>query len=131
MPDYITVTAPEGRKVPVHPNDAAEIGGTLHHVEAPHVSRVRYSSEVRRAITRGDLIPCTIDGHPVGDYAKRDYNLEHAAAPESLSVGSRVTAAGGPSERPTPIPGKPRPHPLGKATTDASGRPMFDTTDKE
>lgn len=84
MPTHITVTAPEGRKTPIHPNDGTDPDSpTLLFVEAGHVAKVRYSSDIRRSINRGDLIPCDLEGHTV-DVAK-------AEAPEEFD-GGRITS---------------------------------------
>lgn len=78
-PTHIFVTAPDGRMPPLHPSDAS--GGLgLVHAEHGKVTRVKYSAEVRRAITDGDLIPTTIGGTPVKD-------IDKAAAEEPLESG--------------------------------------------
>lgn len=84
MPDptHITVTAPAGRITPIHSRDGGSITGTQPQVVAGEVHRVRYSQDVRRAIGRGDLIPCDMNGARVG--------IELAAAPDDLP-GYKVT----------------------------------------
>lgn len=84
-PTHIFVTAPEGRLVPIHPDDASAGAGMfyLEHKDAegrPQVARVKYSADVRRAITDGDLIPSTIAGVAVKD-------LDKAAAAAPLASG--------------------------------------------
>lgn len=65
MHTHITVTAPEGRKTPIAPNDGIDPESHMLFVDPGTVCRVRYSADVRRAITRGDLVPCGLDGKPV------------------------------------------------------------------
>jgi hypothetical protein len=77
---HVTVTAPEGKRTPIHPDDGVEPGGAQLHVVAPNVYRVRYSQAIRRACGRGDLIPCDANGAPVA-------SLELAAAPDDLKAG--------------------------------------------
>ncbi len=89
MMTHITVTAPEGRRTPIHPADGTHPQGLLW-VQGPKeekrgdVARVRYSQDIQRSIKRGDLIPCRLDGTPVQDIA-------HASPPEPLAVGDKVT----------------------------------------
>ncbi len=78
-PTHITVTAPIGRHTPIHPSDGAEPGGGLLYVEPSTVCRVRYSQTIRRALSRGDLIACNMDGAPS--------TVTLAAAPEDLPGG--------------------------------------------
>ena len=84
MPAFLTVTAPEGRTTPIAPNDAADPTGLVLTVTSDVVCRVRYSSDVRRAIACGDLIPCTVAGLKVDD-------PEKAAADVPLHTGATVT----------------------------------------
>ena len=67
MPDptHITVTAPSDRVTPIHKDDGIEPSGAQLRVRAGFVARVRYSQSVRRAIGRGDLIPCNMAGAAV------------------------------------------------------------------
>ncbi len=132
MPKHITVTAPEGRKTPISPNDGTD-GGNMLYVEHGRVTRVAYSQDVRRSIARGDLVPCTLEGAKVE-------TLDEADAPESLESGAHVTdvdldnAKRRAAERMLAERG---PH----ATTDLSRRahpnadasraPTFDTSDDE
>lgn len=88
MPDpaFITVTAPQGKRTPIHHLDGAEPGGGLLCVEAGQAVRVRYagSQSIRRSIARGDLIPCDMNGAAVG--------VALAAAPDELPGGRVVIA---------------------------------------
>lgn len=63
MPDptHIMVTAPAGRRTPVHPSDGAEPGGATLFVTDGRVVPVRYSQTIRRSIARGDLVRCDMD----------------------------------------------------------------------
>ena len=63
-PTHILVTAPEGRKCPIHPSGGSDVGGLLY-VEHGRVTRVKYDQDLRRSIARGDLIPCKLDGSPI------------------------------------------------------------------
>jgi len=77
---YITVTAPPGLKVPVHKEDGrCPDGLPVLLVEADTVCRVAYSSSTRRAIKRGDLVPCNMAGTTVP--------LEQADCPKPLGDG--------------------------------------------
>jgi hypothetical protein len=78
QPTHIYVTAPQGRLTPIHPDDGIEPGGFPMRAKAGEASMVRYwivqpnghvivSQTTRRAITRGDLIPCNDKGTPVDD----------------------------------------------------------------
>lgn len=86
MPDptHITVTAPKGKRTPVHPADGVEPGGALLCVVEGEIRRVRYSQTTRRSVARGDLIPCDMNGAAVG--------VALAAAPDELP-GGRVSIA--------------------------------------
>lgn len=66
-PSHITVTAPAGVTTPIHPTDGHEPGGGQLRITSDVVARVRYagSQSIRRAIARGDLVPCNMDGAPV------------------------------------------------------------------
>lgn len=83
MPDptHITVTAPTGKVTPIHESDGIAPGGVQLRVTAEAVERVRYSQSVRRAIGRGDLIPCNMSGAAVP-------SIDLAAAPDDLPGGS-------------------------------------------
>lgn len=123
MPEYITVTAPKDRKVPINPNDGTDPNGTILFVTSEGVTRVRYSQDVRRSINRGDLIPCTLDG--------KKCDLEKANSPKAMHVGSHAT-----DEDLYEARLKPRPLPKleDKGPTpnmDASKSPTFDTSDNE
>ncbi len=125
MLEYITVTAPEGVTAPIHPNDGTDPNGTTLFVIAGRVSRVRHSQDVRRAIKRGDLIPCDLNGKPC-DLAKAD-------SPKAMHVGPHVT-----DEDLYEARLKPRPFPTTKhddksptPNMDASKAPTFDLSDKE
>lgn len=63
-PTHISVTAAAGRKPPIHSDDGREPGGGLLLADEDSVIRVRYSQAIRRAIGRGDLVPCNMDGAP-------------------------------------------------------------------
>lgn len=91
QPDYITVTAPPGRTTPIHPGDGREPGGGLLYADFVTVIRVRRSQDVRRAVARGDLIPCDMNGAPV--------TIHLARAPEELP-GGRIAIS--PKKGPTP-----------------------------
>lgn len=81
MPDptHITVTAPAGKRTPVHSADGVEPGGAVLYVTDDVIARVRYSQTTRRSINRGDLIPCDMNGAAVG--------VALAAAPADLPGG--------------------------------------------
>ncbi len=74
---HITVTAPEGRVAPIHADDWCGPGGEPPAVRHGVVCRVKYSQTVRRAIARGDLIPCDMDG-------KRAASANAASAPRDI-----------------------------------------------
>ena len=78
MPDmtHITVTAPAERVTPIHKRDGGTVTGAQPQVIAGEIHRVRYSQDVRRAIGRGDLVPCDMNGAPCG--------VELAAAPDEI-----------------------------------------------
>jgi hypothetical protein len=59
---FVTVTAPEGRRTPVHSEDGAEPGGAQLCVTVDDVALVRYSHTTIRSINRGDLILCDMNG---------------------------------------------------------------------
>jgi hypothetical protein len=61
-PTHIMVTSAPGRLTPIHKDDGQEPGGGLLHADDKTVIRVKYSQAIRRSITRGDLIPCNLDG---------------------------------------------------------------------
>lgn len=93
MPDptHITVTAPTGKVTPIHKDDGSAPGGVQLRTTAEVVDRVRYSQSVRRAIARGDLIPCNMSGAAVP-------SIDLAAAPEELpggriALGARLHSA--------------------------------------
>jgi hypothetical protein len=73
---YVTVTAPEGRRTPVHSDDGIEPGGNPLVITSDDVGRVRYSQTTARSIARGDLLLCNMDGSPVA-------SVNLAAAKES------------------------------------------------
>lgn len=79
-PTHITVTAPPDRVTPLHRDDGAAPGGMQLRSTAAFVDRVRYSQSVRRAIARGDLIPCDMSGSAVP-------SVDLAAAPDELPGG--------------------------------------------
>lgn len=93
MPDptHITVTAPAGRTTPINKRDGVTIDGTQLQITSGVGYRVRYSQDVRRAIGRGDLMPCDMDGAPCG--------VELAAAPEALPDHSIKIAARPPAAK--------------------------------
>src|SRR5678815_4684752 len=80
LPTHVTVTAPEGRRTPVHHEDGVEPGGDLLVVTPDVVRRVRYSHTTLRSIGRGDLILCNMDGTPVD-------SVDLAAAPDEIPGG--------------------------------------------
>lgn len=86
-PTHITVTAPDGRRTPIHSDDGVEPGGGQLYITAGSVRRVRYSQAIRRAINRGDLVPCDANGAQCA--------IALAAAPDDLGL---TTAA--PPRRP-------------------------------
>lgn len=75
LPTHVTVTAPPGRRTPVHHEDGVEPGGDPLHLVSGKVRRVKYSQTTMRSIARGDLILCNMDGHAVE-------SAEAAAAPD-------------------------------------------------
>ena len=77
---YITVTAPPGRNTPIHANDGRDPGGGVLLVDDASVVRVALSQDIRRSITRGDLIPCDMNGAHVA-------SADLAAAPDDLPGG--------------------------------------------
>ena len=79
---HVTVTAPEGRRTPVNPEDGVEPGGGQMFVTSADVCRVRYTHTTIRSIGRKDLILCNMDGAPVA-------SAELASAPEHLD-GSKL-----------------------------------------
>jgi len=81
-PSHITVTAPPGRVTPIHSMDGAEPGGAQLRVIEGEVVRVRFagSQAVRRAIARGDLVMCDLNGAPVA-------SADLAACPADLPGG--------------------------------------------
>lgn len=84
-PFHITVTAPPGRVTPIHTTDGAEPGGAQLRVIEGEVFRVRFvgSQAIRRAIARGDLVMCDLNGAPVA-------SAELAACPTDLPGGRVV-----------------------------------------
>lgn len=88
LPTHVTVTAPLGRRTPVHSEDGVEPGGGPLYVTHEHVDRVRYSHTTLRSIGRGDLVLCNMDGNPVDSW-------ELAAAPEELPGGRKAIATKG------------------------------------
>lgn len=83
-PSHITVTAPPGVTAPIHPTDGHEPGGGQLRVTSDVVARVRYagSQSIRRAIARGDLIPCNMDGALVA-------SVDLAACPQEMPEGTK------------------------------------------
>jgi len=65
IPTHVTVTAPEGRMTPIHPDDGVDAGNRRLFVEHGFISRVRWTQTTRRARNRGDLILCNMSGEPV------------------------------------------------------------------
>jgi hypothetical protein len=130
-PKHITVTAPEGRKTPIHPMDGAEPGNALLHVEPGTTARVRYSAEVRRSIARGDLIPVdAATGKPAG--TPGNYDLEKASAPAAMKVFDKETGDELELEKihhEKHVHSRPRVKPHDSGTGDAASRPTFDTSD--
>jgi|1185.fasta_scaffold120431_2 hypothetical protein len=61
-PTHIMVTAAPGRRPPIHKDDGRDPSGGLLYADDATVIRVKYSQAIRRSITRGDLIPCNMDG---------------------------------------------------------------------
>jgi len=90
IPTHITVTAPPGRLTPIHPNDGTDPGGHPTKAVAGVVKRVRFSQTIRRAIARGDLIPCDLDAGAVSGPSA-------AAAPDDLeaALAARASRLGG------------------------------------
>lgn len=80
-PTHVTVTAPDGRLTPIHPDDGVGLGGAPLRVDSARVARVRWSQTTRRAVERGDLILCTRAGKAVP-------TAREAACPEDLPGGS-------------------------------------------
>lgn len=99
---HVTVTAPEGRRTPIHESDG-KAGTEQLQVVPGIVDRVRWSRLTSRAVGRGDLILCDLNGAPVA-------SVELADAPDELpglrvEVGSRCRWEGGKLHH-TPAPGK-------------------------
>jgi hypothetical protein len=92
IPSHITVTAPLGRVCPVHGSDGVEPGGAQLRVTPDDIARVRYagSGSIRRAVVRGDLIPCDMNGAPCDIFA--------AAAVNDLPGGGAKIAKPKPSQ---------------------------------
>jgi hypothetical protein len=78
-PTHVHVTAPEGRRTPIHRNDGIESNGGQLHVESAEVRRVVFSQDVRRAVARGDLVLCNMHGVAC--------DLDKAGAPDELEGG--------------------------------------------
>lgn len=80
-PSHITVTAPDGRLTPIHPDDGVELGGGLLYVSPGKVARVRWSQTIRRAVARGDLAFCNMDASYVdsAEHARCDTEIDHEA----------------------------------------------------
>lgn len=75
-PTHINVTAPPDRVTPIHKDDGVEPNGAQLQVRAGFVARVRLSQTTRRAIARGDLIPCNMSGAAVPSVDLADASLE-------------------------------------------------------
>ena len=86
LPTHVTVTAPDGRLTPIHPDDGVGLGGAPLRVTSETVARVRWSQTTRRAVARGDLLLCDAAGKPVT-------GPHDAAAPDDLGAGSRPVGA--------------------------------------
>lgn len=82
LPTHVTVTAPEGRRTPVHRDDGVEPGGGQLVVTHEAVRRVRWSQTTMRSRGRGDLILCNMDGGPVD-------SVDLAAAPEDFPADGK------------------------------------------
>lgn len=87
QPTHIFVTAPEGRLTPIHKDDGIEPGGGVLYVKPGEVRPVRYwtsdgrtSTTVRRAVTRGDLVLCNMDGTPVESFESAAVHDEHVSS---------------------------------------------------
>ncbi len=91
-PSHITVTAPPGITAPIHPTDGHEPGGGQLRITSDVVARVRYagSQSIRRAISRGDLILCNMDGAPVA-------SVDLAACPNEPPQGAKWPKAAKPA----------------------------------
>jgi len=100
-PTHITVTAPAGRTTPISKRDGASIDGTQLQVVAGVIHRVSYSQDVRRAIARGDLVPCDMDGKECGaDLASAPDALpQHSIKIPPLAERVQATMADTPPER--------------------------------
>jgi len=86
-PTHITVTAPPGRKTPVHADDGTDPGGGVLYVEDGCVCRVRFSQAIRRSIARDDMFPCDMDGARVAS--------AHLADAPTDTFGSKANIARG------------------------------------
>lgn len=92
LPTHVTVTAPEGRLTPIHPEDGVGIAGAALRIGPGEVCRVRWSQTTIRAVRRGDLILCTAEGTPVGtpQEAERTTDLPGLRvilAPSTMNAG--------------------------------------------
>jgi hypothetical protein len=78
---HVLVTAPEGRRTPVAPEDGIAPGGHQLVVTSDVVVRVGWSQTTYRSHKRGDLILCNMDGDPVD-------SVELAACPKEPEDGA-------------------------------------------
>lgn len=84
-PTHIRVTAPPGRLTPIHPSDGYSPEGGQLTAQPGTIIRVRWSQSVRRAVTRGDLVPCDMNGARV--------ELALASCPVDLDGGRIILPA--------------------------------------
>jgi hypothetical protein len=147
MPAYITVTAPEGRTVPINPNDGSDPAGSILMVTPERICRVRYSGDVRRYLRDGDLLPVklteTVDEKGVATYVREPerkgtdgkpvpWTVEDADSPRPLAIGDRVDVV---ADAPPPVRADEDfdrfRASVTNPTTNAADVPSFDTTDTE
>lgn len=96
-PSHIFVTAPPGRRTPLHSWNGTEPGGGVQYVEPGKATRVRFVNPdgastcqtLRRAIARGDLQLCNMNGALVDSFAAADASVEgEAPAPRAKKGGA-------------------------------------------
>jgi len=110
---FVYVTAPEGRRTPIHRDDGREPGNKQLHVLPGTVSRVRWSQHTRRAAGRIDLVLSKRNGMPAQTFEEAiaefddlgshrvdvDHTLVHSDG--KLEVRAKMTIA---TVRPAALP---------------------------
>lgn len=111
-PTHITVTAAEGRLVPLHSGTAVGPGRSHKQVEPGEVVRVPYDSFVRRRVAAGDLVLCNTDGVAVttpedaaypDDRYQADLIAEAEAEQNETKRKAREAAQAAESAQPAPV----------------------------